>query len=1098
MACNEKEIIDKLTASGLKGDVLAAAIGEVNKMFTASDKLNAELKNQEIKADGTDKVTVLGVDRLGQVLVRSKGKVVSKVDRGTGLDENNKYYEGLHLSGRTTLRGTAYTRNELEGMLDKANKTAKSEHNTVKLKEGSLKAMEKELKIVTKRLAADPKNADIKEDLEIIEEDIASEVKSIEKAKRVAKNSAGYAEEIKSALAKDSISGFTAGGVEVIAKANKYTSEMLIMGGSFAMSQSTPLVSKWHEKAKTEFEPYNRMVSSIDKGLEDSDTWNQLKVTLRLTGDTSERKIMEVMNKTLEVEKANFQLLQDHMVKLEKDLETTLGKGPAKQKAVDDAFGTSGLGNLGLDSEVAKEFDSMIKSGEIDIDRLIKKYEAKVKKVERNKNPFSIQLGKNLAKYMVDGEAIGSNQNTDSTHAKVISTLYALKMLDEGRNKVTGVMSELHSKNEELYYDMMKKASLLKYQAEEMNQMDKENSGYQAGNYVHKVFDKEYDTMVVSQKDMMKPEFTIKNSVWEVAKKPTRDAPGVVYKLKTRHTVTGAGTGVDRYKEGYIVDMEQYADKKNDWKWMSDNNIVEVNGEYRQLLKTSETDMMRPKNNFAHTFFRTHTHNQVVMETQGVRDIISDQMTSKVDSEDKAAALAELIRNNKKVGAEDRSELPTFLDSKFLEGYDKKEVATILSRYEKVSGVSKFGGFNKKVHYVRTDMKSLMMGHTSDALVSAEWPTMHRMEQYYIQLVQLAKIHMVVAAPVKLATDIVSNAVLLSTLDVPIEEMIAFSKKTVIDNKRMTDKQNKLIQVKFDLHAAKANNETNKLKRLEERVRIAKRAIELDPFYDAMRFGFHTSMGTDLMIKEYDTVTGLQHNIDEVISKVVKDDKGNHNEVGKALAWWMKKGYGLDDALMYAAEASKKYNSTVAEELTGMADRWEKKRETEDTVRMISEIIGSPSSEIVRQGSRVMTMGDMIAKNTLFLHEVRKNKIAYKKEYGKLPKDKELEKIKIKAATMATEMFFAYNQNMPEAIDNMSRYGVMMFPSFWIRAQKVVWNLAKYHPLNVSTGMIMAHLTGEQGITIMSANLLNKIDQDTVAQFGLNVADMNTFTWMWK
>jgi hypothetical protein len=64
------------------------------------------------------------------------------------------------------------------------------------------------------------------------------------------------------------------------------------------------------------------------------------------------------------------------------------------------------------------------------------------------------------------------------------------------------------------------------------------------------------------------------------------------------------------------------------------------------------------------------------------------------------------------------------------------------------------------------------------------------------------------------------------------------------------------------------------------------------------------------------------------------------------------------------------------------------------------------------------------------------------------------EKIETDSAIYALDMFIDNRINMPQEIKALSDYGILMFPGFWIRAQKVIANLVIHHPLNAGTGLL--------------------------------------------
>jgi hypothetical protein len=279
------------------------------------------------------------------------------------------------------------------------------------------------------------------------------------------------------------------------------------------------------------------------------------------------------------------------------------------------------------------------------------------------------------------------------------------------------------------------------------------------------------------------------------------------------------------------------------------------------------------------------------------------------------------------------------------------------------------------------------------------------------------------------------------------------------------------------------------------------------------------------MIKEFDTISGLQKNIDKVVGYIMKDSKGNTTKAHDAVVWMMNAGFSLDDVLNSVSNMSKIKGTSVGKELEGIAERLAEKKGTDvirseekrlgrkltedeireihkdaDTVRYVSEFIAAPTSELVRQGSRVMQMADLMGRWTLYQHELvkRLKEVGYayeseKKALADIANGKldaaVWEKIETDSAIYALDMFIDNRINMPQEIKALSDYGILMFPGFWIRAQKVIANLVLHHPLNAGTGLLVTDLLGIKGGSIIDANILSKLSNGSVVHAGQNVLD---------
>jgi len=271
-----------------------------------------------------------------------------------------------------------------------------------------------------------------------------------------------------------------------------------------------------------------------------------------------------------------------------------------------------------------------------------------------------------------------------------------------------------------------------------------------------------------------------------------------------------------------------------------------------------------------------------------------------------------------------------------------------------------------------------------------------------------------------------------------------------------------------------------------------------------------------MIMKEFDTISGLQNTMDDMIGKLMIDGRGRKTEVHKAVAWWMDAGFGINDVLDYAGNLSKIKGTSFSEELIEAGERLgrdranikkkeeklgrkltdkerEKAIDEAGTVRYIGQFLASPASEVVRQGSRVMQMGDVVARWTLYNVRLEQAKELYKKNNGKSAVGPELQALKDEAGIEALDTFVDYRLNMPSEVKLLSDYGVLMFPSFWMRAQRIIFNLAKYHPLNAGGGYIAADLLDMNGASILDANVLSKLIEGHLVHAGQDVLDTKTF-----
>jgi len=126
-------------------------------------------------------------------------------------------------------------------------------------------------------------------------------------------------------------------------------------------------------------------------------------------------------------------------------------------------------------------------------------------------------------------------------------------------------------------------------------------------------------------------------------------------------------------------------------------------------------------------------------------------------------------------------------------------------------------------------------------------------------------------------------------------------------------------------------------------------------------------------------------------------------------------------------------------------------------INYVAQYTTSPGSEAVRMGSAMTDLTDVMAKETLYRHLVEN-----------IGMDAESAKIKV------LDSFPDYKENMPLAIKHLSNVGILMFPSFWLRIQKIIYRMDRDKPLNLSTELMIQEAVGSDINTIFESNIINK------------------------
>ena len=904
---------------------------------------------------------------------------------------------------------------------------------------------------------------------------------------------------------------YSVSGFDVTGQANAHVARLLAGMGEKGNEAITPYLKKWHNTLKVKSSIYAESTRLVQNTFGDSEVWNKIKAFTFTTGDINREKFSKLLSIVNTVARRNFEILDTALPKLDRQVNKAV-TNKDKRKSINKVFGGIALGNL-LDQPGVW---NAVETGSKSIDELLS--DLKLSAHESTK-------AKNLSEFMLTGKVTKNTVNAGRN--KKIGVAATLMALASDGDKLLTTLKEVHKKHPKLYVELRQLAIVNKDLNSTVNSGTASTglgndsnvvyTGYEEAGTMD-VYEQQLEFKVLDKEaiDMLLEEQF--SEVWKVIRPATKSTPGVVARSAIGSSMAGLGTGINRIKNGIVLDRKYVeAGLVNDKEWLSINNVVvdEDSGypTYRMLLTAEEKDKAGLRNDIAHTLYRTYVHNKELVETRAARQLIVDSMVEDLAVEADWKELERKLRSNRKKKAEDRVEIPVFLR---VDGMNEipKEYKEIAYKYKKVYGISDYGNFNKNVQYVRKDMADMVVGYKQSAMINDNWPTFQEWERYYKQLVQMLKIKLVVASPAKLAVDIASNFGILMTTGMSPIDAYKYHIEAIELSNEMSKLESELVKVGLDIALVKADGKDTV--ELEKSKAEIEEKIKNHKYADAIKFGFIQSEGTELMIKEFDTISGLQHSIDTLLSKILEKDKDKVISAHKAVVWWMEAGFGIDDIVNAVGTSSKLKGTGFGEELVAIGDRLANKKprvkykeaqlgrkltteeikdleDNADTVRYVSELLAAPSSEVVRQGSRFMQLGDIGAKWALYRHTVEEMSKEYMKnnKTSGVPKA-DLEKIKLKAGMYASDMFIDYRINMPKEIKMLSDIGVLMFPSFWIRAQKIIWNLGKNYPVNMGVGYIATDLLGINGASIIDANIVNKASEGTLISAGQDVLNLGT------
>jgi len=543
-----------------------------------------------------------------------------------------------------------------------------------------------------------------------------------------------------------------------------------------------------------------------------------------------------------------------------------------------------------------------------------------------------------------------------------------------------------------------------------------------------------YDSNMV-KKAVTKEEIKdyINNSDWKVIQEPNGNKLGIIAKEIIDST----------YLKGVYTDIKlQSSDITVSSSMKNFDNVVKVGDSYKLVLTEKNKNSLGIVKSPEQNLVRTMAHSSTIADTQAIRDKIIE---SKVFSISKTSE-KELIG----IINDDTKESPWFL--KLSEGMEYKDLPDKIKARYKLTGnrTSDIKGFNAKVDLVRKDSEQWLMGANAKSLVT------NKKLQYAMRvtkgLISGSKLGMVVLNPLKIVADNMSN---LSYLSVIINDPIFVAKSYNDINKEYQehiDIRNKIVLLK--LKNKSSGTYSKKIKALEKRLKN----LKIHNVYDK---GFSNSIGSDLINKNSDNLSGLGADFHKGLEFLLNKDNGNNNLFSHYIMQLTKVGGNAEDFVSYIGGKLSKYKSTesLAVELNSMAKRIKQIKNDDDVVNYMIQFTTSPTSEAVRLGAFATDLGDILAKETLYRYSVEK------------------EGMSEEAATIRVlESFPDYKENMPLAIKQLSDMGILMFPSFWLRIQKVIYRMARDKPVSIGTELMIEDLLGVNFESIINSNIVNKFN----------------------
>lgn len=878
----------------------------------------------------------------------------------------------------------------------------------------------------------------------------------------------------------------------IIAKSNSLISAMMMVFGTSVYRLMEPIVKAGHEKAKGNT-IYDGSLNLIRTGFYDSDIAQRMRDTIGINNDSKKVLLNKLQGLGTSMMQDSEKLLNASLSELDNRVNKIYTKDEDKVR-IYQLFSRTGISGLQYHEPIYKG----VMEGDMTIEEAIEIITPALSAEKRKRLD-------EVAKYYITGKTTNNYINVPSAighnvHGQVYVALKALQLVPDAKGMISGMDKTLkkdlygmtlaiHALNNEVNHQGMDPLT---------GEYHAEHPTYSVdydGHFNLDVHEDRYEFKAVSFADVKRSRYS-ETEDWKVVKAPTSETIGIMARplLDASHT-PGVGLNTNKFNNGFYLDQEQSALMNQKLKalynkpngailvrdYLIDNSIVKDGTRFRFLLdEETKVKHLSMKQSVAHSLYRTYVHNKELIESQSIRDMVLNEGTLTVSTLDQLYKLEDTVRENRNKSGTDKEELYPFVTLNVpYESFDALP-KWIKKYYKTPDNLSTYNGFNRKIHLVKRGQADVLIGHKNFSIFgSTEHRTLAKVENMYKKLVIMTKLHMVVTAPAKLGVDFISNLGILGTKDVSLVDTYTGFKEGWAEYKELSKLRGELALLQVEARMGKPGG-LDKVNKKKEEIKKAK-------FYDAFKAGFVQSYSTDLILKEFDTISGLQKDIDTVIDAATYDKAGNPNDIHKAIKWWMKlgadKGFTVDGLMKGASELSILNGTSIAEEMSNLSARLKSKKDVESVARYVSDLIGSPSSEIVGIGGAVMVITDALSKYTLARSLLKR---VDPKTGTKYTKDT--------AYQEANETFIDYRNNMPSEVKAMSDYAILMFPAFWIKIQKVIAGLATYHPATAIGGYAIADALDIGGANIIDVNIINKIGEDSVVGDGVNIIGWSTFS----
>lgn len=513
-------------------------------------------------------------------------------------------------------------------------------------------------------------------------------------------------------------------------------------------------------------------------------------------------------------------------------------------------------------------------------------------------------------------------------------------------------------------------------------------------------------------------------------------------------------------------------DADKDLPWIGDKDgktlrLLAFTNEEKQKLGYADSAVQ--------SLIRTRSHNRFILETQGLRKMLSDTIY-KVGNKDSIQELYDIVFSKD-------LENPWMLDTKDIKIEDaetQKKFDSILKEYDALKStkrdqiiITDLDGMSKNASFIRNDMSAGVTGFRSSLFTNYK---ANRAHDIFKKFIVQQKIYQIVLNMPKIFVDTLSGFTYITTIGVPMLTAAKGYRDIPNELRRFAELRNTELRLKNKLEGTV---ETTAKATVKAELTIASKAVNDHRFAGPMYKGLLQSMSTDITMKNFDSVSGLDADETRILSKLFRRDDGDLNVVGDWIMKAAKSGPEFQNGLKAIGEAGNGTNA-VQRVLREAAENIQDHKDSGNVEAYLKEFLGAPSSEATKLGSALTHWSDVIPRIIGFEYNMEKLTREFKSKNGRDPNAKEADRIEEDAAAEVRQGLGDFLDNAPQLVHELSSVFVLMYPSFWARMQKVLWNLGVKHPVSMLMVFASSMLLGTGGLHIFGSNILEKATNGSI------------------